>query len=186
MRASWTNVICFLTIKLFTFLWNFFRENCSSFKEYLDCSEHVTRRTCGIETGLFIREFLHKMSDTLMQNYCEEHYKGSNQCPNEFSTATKFQSSAFSLILVVFLATFTNHRISWKLMEKFCTTVEKRFEWFLLLNKFSLENFCGWNKIGKFSVQFHFNCTCSIYFVSEKRTSSRGKFPNGKQKCSQS
>lgn len=88
---------------------------CSSFKEYVDCSERVTRRTCGIETGLFIRDFLHRMADSLMQNFCEEHYKGTNQCPIEFSVATKRLSSAFLLILnvVCSLATLTVLRISW-------------------------------------------------------------------------
>lgn len=88
---------------------------CSSFKEYVDCSERVTRRTCGIETGLFIRDFLHRMADSLMQNFCEEHYKGTNQCPIEFSMATKRLSSAFLLILnvVCSLATLTVLQISW-------------------------------------------------------------------------
>ncbi|CRK94525.1 CLUMA_CG008028, isoform A [Clunio marinus] len=85
---------------------------CCSFKEYLDCSEDVTRRTCGMDTGLFIRDFIHRMSDTLMQNYCEEYYKGSNHCPkNKFSMATRNSLSAFSMISVAVLATFTIHRI---------------------------------------------------------------------------
>lgn len=86
---------------------------CSSFKEYLDCSEHVTRRTCGTETGLFIRDFLRRMSESLMQNFCEESQQESNQCPNKFSTATKCPPSAFPLILLV---TLVIRRISWKLM----------------------------------------------------------------------
>jgi CRISPR type IV-associated protein Csf1 len=39
----------------------------SSFREYLDCSEQVARRICGEETGLFIKEFLRKMSDSLIK-----------------------------------------------------------------------------------------------------------------------
>lgn len=82
----------------------------SSFREYLDCSEDVTRRTCGVETGTFIRGFLKKMSSTLEKDYCEEYYKqGVNQCPNIFSSATSLVSTptvvkAFllSLLLVMF------------------------------------------------------------------------------------
>lgn len=73
----------------------------SSFRKYLDCSEFVTRRTCGMETGLFIRDFIHRMSDTLMRNYCEEYYKGSNHCSNEFSSASLENSS--SAILFTFV-----------------------------------------------------------------------------------
>lgn len=72
----------------------------SSFRKYLDCSEFVTRKTCGAETGLFIRGFLHRMSSSLMQNYCEEYYKGSNHCSNEFSTATRILLSAFLLTFI--------------------------------------------------------------------------------------
>lgn len=62
-----------------------------------------------------------------MQNFCEELYKGSNHCPNEFSTATaQHSSSALSLISVVILATFTIRRISWKLMEN-CAARGKKF-----------------------------------------------------------
>ncbi|XP_070503963.1 uncharacterized protein [Chironomus tepperi] len=74
---------------------------CCSFRKYLDCSEFVTRRTCGMETGLFIRDFIHRMSDTLMRNYCEEYYKGSNHCSNEFSSASLKNSS--SAILFTFV-----------------------------------------------------------------------------------
>jgi hypothetical protein len=60
----------------------------SSFRKYLDCSEFVTRKTCGNRTGLFIRGFLHRMSSSLMQNYCEEYFKGLNHCTNEFSSSS--------------------------------------------------------------------------------------------------
>ena len=109
--------------------YSFFLCTRSSFKEYLDCSEWVTRQTCGIETGLFIRDFLHRMSDNLMQDFCQELYKGSNQCPSEFSTAT-LPSSAFPLVLVVIFANFTKRRISWSLAEKYASNENGIFEWF--------------------------------------------------------
>lgn len=85
------------------------RKVCCSFREYLDCSEDVTRRTCGAETGTFIRGFLKKMSSTLEKDYCEEYYKqGVNQCPNIFSsgsslvaTSTVVKSVLLSLLMVM-------------------------------------------------------------------------------------
>jgi hypothetical protein len=69
--------------------------NYSSFREYLDCSETVTRRTCGHETGSFIRDFLKKMSSSLEKDYCEEYYKqGVNQCPNIYSSADSLVASS--------------------------------------------------------------------------------------------
>lgn len=77
----------------------------SSFRDYLDCSEHVTRRACGAETGHFIRGFLNKMSSSLEKNYCEEYYKGgNNQCPNIFSSAiSHFTTSSILKILPILL-----------------------------------------------------------------------------------
>jgi hypothetical protein len=79
----------------------------SSFREYLDCSEHVTRRTCGTETGTFIRGFLKKMSSTLEDDYCSEYYqKGENQCPNLLSSSSSvFSTSTIVRSIVITLVT---------------------------------------------------------------------------------
>lgn len=88
---------------LFTNWWIYY----SSFREYLDCSEDVTRRTCGAETGTFIRGFLKKMSSTLEKDYCEEYYKqGVNQCPNIFSSASSLVATSTAvkaLLLSLFM-----------------------------------------------------------------------------------
>lgn len=63
---------------------------CCSFRDYLDCSEHVTRRVCGSETGTFIRQFLNKMSATLEKEYCDQYYHGADQCPNTISGAFSY------------------------------------------------------------------------------------------------
>lgn len=85
----------------------------SSFREYLDCSEDVTRRTCGAETGSFIRGFLKKMSSTLEKDYCEEYYKhGVNQCPNIFSSASSIvgTSTAVKALFLSFVMVMFNLR----------------------------------------------------------------------------
>ena len=79
----------------------------------MDCSEHVTRRTCGHETGTFIRGFLKKMSNTLEKDYCEEYYKeGVNQCPNIFSSAVSIVSisNVVKSLLLPILIVFVNMR----------------------------------------------------------------------------
>jgi hypothetical protein len=78
---------------------------CCSFKEYLDCSEHVTRRICGEETGIFIRGFLKKMSDTLIKNYCQDYYKGANQCPSQYSSARQIHNGKTSFIILTAITT---------------------------------------------------------------------------------
>lgn len=80
---------------------------CCSFREYLDCSEIVTRRTCGADTGTFIRGFLKKMSSTLEEDYCQEYYQaGDNQCPNLYSSSTVvFSSSNIVKSIVITLVT---------------------------------------------------------------------------------
>ncbi|KAG5673738.1 hypothetical protein PVAND_003758 [Polypedilum vanderplanki] len=78
---------------------------CCSFREYLDCSEDVTRRTCGYETGMFIRGFLKKMSNTLEKDYCDEYYRdGVNHCPNIYSSATSIiATTTKALFLPIFI-----------------------------------------------------------------------------------
>nr|KAF7439282.1 hypothetical protein H0235_001673 [Vespula pensylvanica] len=44
---------------------------CCAFKEYLECSHHTVRRQCGDDTARFTKEFLDRMSDSLLKvNIC--------------------------------------------------------------------------------------------------------------------
>ncbi|XP_012235365.1 uncharacterized protein [Linepithema humile] len=43
---------------------------CCAFKEYLDCSHHTVRRRCGDDTAQFTKEFLDRMSSSLMNAHC--------------------------------------------------------------------------------------------------------------------
>lgn len=85
--------------------------NYSSFREYLDCSEHVTRKTCGPETGTFIRGFLKKMSSSLERDYCDVYYReGVNQCPNIFSSAVSIDGlSKVAHLILPILAVVVNY-----------------------------------------------------------------------------
>lgn len=39
----------------------------SAFREFLECSHHTVRRKCGEETAEFTKDFLDRMSDSLIK-----------------------------------------------------------------------------------------------------------------------
>ncbi|KAI4490695.1 hypothetical protein M0804_003639 [Polistes exclamans] len=43
---------------------------CCAFKEYLECSHHTVRRQCGDDTARFTKEFLDRMSNSLLKMHC--------------------------------------------------------------------------------------------------------------------
>lgn len=43
---------------------------CCAFKEYLACSHHTVRRQCGDDTAQFTKEFLDRMSTSLLKMHC--------------------------------------------------------------------------------------------------------------------
>lgn len=44
---------------------------CSGFKEFLECSHHTVRRQCGDDTARFAKDFLDRMSSSLLRvNIC--------------------------------------------------------------------------------------------------------------------
>lgn len=45
---------------------------CCSFREYVACSESVVYKKCGLETALFTRKFMHKMTLPMIKEYCEK------------------------------------------------------------------------------------------------------------------
>lgn len=40
---------------------------CSAFQEYLECSHHTVRRQCGDDTARFTKDFLDRMSSSLLK-----------------------------------------------------------------------------------------------------------------------
>lgn len=44
---------------------------CCAFREYLACSEHTVRRTCGNDAAYFTRNFLGKISSSLIRMHCD-------------------------------------------------------------------------------------------------------------------
>ncbi|KYQ50267.1 hypothetical protein ALC60_10580, partial [Trachymyrmex zeteki] len=43
---------------------------CCAFQEYLECSHHTVRRQCGDDTARFTKEFLDRMSSSLLKAHC--------------------------------------------------------------------------------------------------------------------
>ncbi|XP_017768587.1 PREDICTED: uncharacterized protein LOC108556823, partial [Nicrophorus vespilloides] len=51
---------------------------CCTFREYVDCSTHTMRRACGEDAALFSRNFLDRMSSSMIKLHCSSY--GSRQC----------------------------------------------------------------------------------------------------------
>lgn len=79
----------------------------SSFREYLDCSENTARKTCGVETGLFTRGYLDKMSSSLIKTYCQS-FINKGLC-SEFSSGSSWKLSSV-FISVILVNSFLNLR----------------------------------------------------------------------------
>ncbi|KAJ6645588.1 hypothetical protein Bhyg_00794 [Pseudolycoriella hygida] len=59
----------------FTYTYSF-----TAFKEYIACSEHTVKRTCGREAAFFTRTFLDKISNSLMRMHCENYHSEPGEC----------------------------------------------------------------------------------------------------------
>lgn len=140
-----SRIITYFSVLFFQFLLSD-----SSFREYLDCSEIVTRRTCGAETGTFIRGFLKKMSSTLEEDYCQEYYQaGDNQCPNLHSSSTVVFSSSniVKSIVITLVTSLISLRLHWAGLHMHTTFTQ---QWNYSLNSI-------WNS--------HFNLMKKLFHV---------------------
>ncbi|EFA07708.1 uncharacterized protein LOC100141683 isoform X2 [Tribolium castaneum] len=54
------------------------RSVCCSFQRYVECSTHTMRRACGEDAADFSREFLDKISSSLIRMHCNEY--GRREC----------------------------------------------------------------------------------------------------------
>ncbi|GAB0095740.1 uncharacterized protein DMENIID0001_111580 [Sergentomyia squamirostris] len=81
---------------------------CCSFKEYIDCSEHVVRIACGVETANYTRSFLDKMSSPLMSMHCVAYGPHSNKCTNTDSFNRGPSITSTPLLLLISLPYIIN------------------------------------------------------------------------------
>ncbi|XP_047370507.1 uncharacterized protein LOC124957543 isoform X1 [Vespa velutina] len=78
---------------------------CCAFKEYLDCSHHTVRRQCGDDTARFTKEFLDRMSDSLLKTHCASYSQ--KECAMESGADRTWRSIGLILPMVfVFLTRY--------------------------------------------------------------------------------
>ncbi|XP_043290032.1 uncharacterized protein [Venturia canescens] len=79
---------------------------CCAFQEYLDCSHNTVLRKCGKETAEFTKDFLDKMSNSLMKMHCEPYTHG--ECDlGSGSESVRVQTVLIPLALVYLARYFT-------------------------------------------------------------------------------
>lgn len=83
------------------------RSVCCSFMEYIDCSTHTMRRTCGEDAAQFSKDFLDKMSSSMFKMHCREfmHDHSALKCPY-YSSAQQYLSSFATILSVTLLSVF--------------------------------------------------------------------------------
>ncbi|KAJ8986135.1 hypothetical protein NQ317_005607 [Molorchus minor] len=79
------------------------RSVCCSFQEYVECSTQTMRRKCGDEAAEFSRQFLDKMSMSMIKLHCTEY--GPKQCGIASSSAT-IENSALAILVLSLLNLF--------------------------------------------------------------------------------
>ncbi|XP_076244395.1 uncharacterized protein LOC143185330 [Calliopsis andreniformis] len=76
---------------------------CCGFKEYLECSHHRIRRHCGDDTAQFIKEFLDRMSTSLLKMSCAPF---TNEVCGIGSDASVFRAQTIVPLALVLLARY--------------------------------------------------------------------------------
>ncbi|CAK9833275.1 hypothetical protein ANTRET_LOCUS9985 [Anthophora retusa] len=79
---------------------------CCGFKEFLECSHHTVRRQCGDDTAEFAKDFLDRMSNSLLRVHCEPYTEEVCSIGSKASMF-KVQSAMLTMILVALARYFT-------------------------------------------------------------------------------
>ncbi|XP_008559174.1 uncharacterized protein LOC103579527 [Microplitis demolitor] len=74
---------------------------CCAFREFLECSHHTVRRKCGEETAEFTKDFLDRMSDSLIKVHCSPYTQ--SECIDS-GTASSKVGLVMQLTMVLVLA----------------------------------------------------------------------------------
>nr|XP_012150562.1 PREDICTED: uncharacterized protein LOC100882346 isoform X2 [Megachile rotundata] len=76
---------------------------CCGFKEFLECSHHSIRRQCGDDTAQFAKQFLDRMSSSLLKEHCAAYTE--KVCAIG-SGANAFRASTMAAMVLVVLARY--------------------------------------------------------------------------------
>ncbi|XP_066137512.1 uncharacterized protein [Euwallacea fornicatus] len=75
---------------------------CCAFQEYVECSTSTTRKVCGDEAANFNKNFLDKMSSSMIQLHCQNY--GPRECGLITSSSNIVGNSFLSLIVCTLLS----------------------------------------------------------------------------------
>ncbi|XP_020288041.1 uncharacterized protein LOC109856792 [Pseudomyrmex gracilis] len=84
---------------------NTIRSFCCAFKEYLECSHHTVRRQCGDDTARFTKEFLDRMSSSLMKEHCASFTH--EECAGHSGSSMQNLSAIMPMTLILLMRYFT-------------------------------------------------------------------------------
>ncbi|CAD1469160.1 unnamed protein product, partial [Heterotrigona itama] len=73
------------------------------FKEFLECSHHTIRRQCGDDTAQFAKEFLDRMSSSLLRVHCAPY---TEEVCSIGSGASVYRVQALALAVLAMLARY--------------------------------------------------------------------------------
>ncbi|XP_071556438.1 uncharacterized protein [Temnothorax nylanderi] len=74
---------------------------CCAFQEYLECSHHTVRRQCGDDTARFTKDFLDRMSNSLISAHCN------TECTVFSGASTLNLSAIMPMTLILLMRYFT-------------------------------------------------------------------------------
>ncbi|XP_003695281.1 uncharacterized protein LOC100869913 isoform X1 [Apis florea] len=76
---------------------------CCGFKEFLECSHHTVRRQCGDDTARFAKDFLDRMSSSLLRVHCAPY---TDEVCAIGNSASVYRIQAIVIVVVAVLATY--------------------------------------------------------------------------------
>ncbi|KAH0954052.1 hypothetical protein HN011_009036 [Eciton burchellii] len=78
---------------------------CCAFKEYLECSHHTVRRQCGDDTARFTKDFLDRMSSSLLKTHCAPYTH--EECALHSGASMPNLSAIMPMMLILLMRYFT-------------------------------------------------------------------------------
>ncbi|XP_032673777.1 uncharacterized protein LOC116845335 isoform X2 [Odontomachus brunneus] len=78
---------------------------CCAFQEYLECSHHTVRRQCGDDTARFTKEFLDRMSSSLMKAHCTPYTH--EECNTHSGSSMLYLPAIMPMTLILLMRYFT-------------------------------------------------------------------------------
>ncbi|XP_031626675.1 uncharacterized protein LOC116342972 [Contarinia nasturtii] len=83
-------------------------EVCCSFREYISCTEHIVKHTCGKEAAHFTRNILDRISNSLMRLHCEKFKPKPGKCGEPYySHSSTIHLTTTALLFSVFVFLFS-------------------------------------------------------------------------------